>query len=193
MRTHHLRIPAPFMGVVIACALILATESAHAVQLVISWTDNSNGLARTRVERRLATGTTFAQVADVAQGVSSYADSAISPGTKYCYRARSYTSTIASAYSNESCATSSTDGSLLMITVRKAGTGAGTITSSPTGITCGSDCGNSYPATGVVALAAIPAPGSKFAGWSGGGCSGTSLCVVAGNATLTITATFTRL
>lgn len=193
MLTHPRRVAVPFVFILVTCSLVLAAEPAHAVQLVISWTDNSHGVARTRVERRLASSTTYTQIADVATGVTSYVDSSISPGTTYCYRARSYTSTTTSAHSNESCGTSSLAGFLLTITVRKAGTGAGTVTSVPTGITCGSDCTGSYASSTVVALAATPAPGSRFAGWSGGGCSGTSLCVVAGNSALTVTATFSPL
>ena len=38
---------------------------------------------------------------------------------------------------------------------------------------------------------ANPATGSNFSGWSGGGCSGTGPCTLVGNASLTVTATFT--
>jgi hypothetical protein len=54
-----------------------------------------------------------------------------------------------------------------LLTVLKAGTGSGTVTSDPPGIDCGSDCSETYPDTGYVVLTATPAPGSAFVGWSG--------------------------
>ncbi len=77
------------------------------------------------------------------------------------------------------------------LTVALAGTGTGTVTSSPTGITCGSDCSEPYNAGTSVTLTAAPSANSTFAGWSGGGCTGTGTCVVAMNAAANVTATFT--
>jgi len=68
------------------------------------------------------------------------------------------------------------------ITVSKAGTGSGTVTSSPSGINCGGTCTASFTGVGsAITLTATPAAGSTFAGWSGGGtpaCSGTGTCTV---------------
>src|SRR6266496_3998631 len=77
------------------------------------------------------------------------------------------------------------------LTVNKGGTGSGTVTSSPAGISCGATCSASYNSGTVVTLTAAAAGGSTFTGWSGGGCSGTGSCVVTMNASTTITATFT--
>ncbi len=60
------------------------------------------------------------------------------------------------------------------LTVTKMGNGAGTVTSFPAGITCGSDCTQAYNYGTDVTLNAVPAAGSYFAGWSGA-CSGTGL------------------
>jgi YD repeat-containing protein len=76
------------------------------------------------------------------------------------------------------------------LTVTRSGAGSGTITSSPSGIDCGSDCGETYDQGTNVTLTATPAAGSTFAGWSGDGCSGTGNCQVAVNSDTTITATF---
>ena len=76
------------------------------------------------------------------------------------------------------------------LTVEKSGTGSGTITSSPAGINCGSDCNESYDQGTSVTLTATPAPGSTFGGWSQGGCSGTGTCVVIMNADIAVTAAF---
>lgn len=75
------------------------------------------------------------------------------------------------------------------VNVTKAGTGTGTVTSSPSGIDCGATCSGSFPPPGSVTLSATPTGGSTFDGWTGGVCAGTGTCVVSANAT--VTATFT--
>ncbi len=77
------------------------------------------------------------------------------------------------------------------ITVTRLGNGAGTVTSSPGGIACGTDCSEAYAAGTVVSLTAAASTGSTFTGWSGGGCTGTGSCVVTVTAALAISATFT--
>jgi alpha-tubulin suppressor-like RCC1 family protein len=79
------------------------------------------------------------------------------------------------------------------LTVSKQGAGAGTVTSSPAGIACGSTCVFAFSAGIHVTLTAAPAAGSSFAGWSGGGCSGTGSCQVTVSRDATITASFSRL
>ena len=77
------------------------------------------------------------------------------------------------------------------LAVSKAGTGSGTVTSSPAGINCGSTCTAEYEEGEEVTLTASAASGSTFTGWSGGGCSGTGTCKVTLGADTTVTATFT--
>ena len=62
------------------------------------------------------------------------------------------------------------------VSVRLKGTGTGTVTSSPGGIECGSDCSETYVSKTNVTLIATPAPGSVFDHWSGGSCAGTGPC-----------------
>lgn len=71
-----------------------------------------------------------------------------------------------------------------------AGLGSGTVTSVPLGIDCGADCAEAYATGAVVTLTARADAGSIFAGWSGGGCSGTGECAVTLTANTTVTATF---
>ncbi len=78
-----------------------------------------------------------------------------------------------------------------LLSIGKAGSGSGTVTSTPAGISCGSDCAEGYLANTVVTLRATPASGSTFAGW-GGPCSGTGTCTVTMNQWRTVTASFNR-
>jgi M6 family metalloprotease-like protein len=82
-------------------------------------------------------------------------------------------------------------GTSYMLTVTKSGTGSGTVTSTPTGINCGVTCSASFAGGTPVSLAAAPAAGSIFTGWSGGACAGTGTCPVTMNSALSVTATFT--
>ncbi|WP_295447795.1 LamG-like jellyroll fold domain-containing protein [uncultured Thiodictyon sp.] len=68
-------------------------------------------------------------------------------------------------------------------------TGLGTVTSSPAGIACGSDCRATFRSGAAVTLSASPDDGNDFAGW-GGACVGASVCVVDINAATQVTATF---
>lgn len=79
---------------------------------------------------------------------------------------------------------------LYALSVTKNGTGAGTVTSSSSGISCGADCSESYVPTTDVTLSASPDADSSFAGWSGGGCSGTGTCDLTMAADANISATF---
>jgi hypothetical protein len=170
-------------------ATLLGSGEASGAQLTASWVDNSNGVAITRLERRLGTDTVFTAIADVSPGVTGYVDSSVSPGTMYCYQALAYDADGVSPYSNEVCATSASDG--LKVTVTKAGNGTGTVASTPAGINCGAACSVTYVPGTAVTLAATPAHGSAFTAWSGGGCVGTAPCTFAGNAPVTVTASFT--
>ena len=76
------------------------------------------------------------------------------------------------------------------LTVVKSGTGSGMVSSSPVGINCGSDCSETYTKVQKVKLTAEADASSTFAGWSGGGCSGTKTCTVTVDAAVTVTADF---
>ena len=54
-----------------------------------------------------------------------------------------------------------------VLTVVPAGTGGGVVTSAPSGINCGADCSETYPAGTVATLTPAPTAGSAFTGWSG--------------------------
>jgi len=68
-------------------------------------------------------------------------------------------------------------------------TGSGTITSNPTGISCGSDCSQTYNYGTSVTLTAIASTGYTFTGWSGA-CTGIGACTISMTANRSVTANF---
>ncbi|MDD2712561.1 MAG: DUF4214 domain-containing protein [Simplicispira sp.] len=81
-----------------------------------------------------------------------------------------------------------------LVTLSKSGTGTGSVTSSPSGLSCTAGCGvasASFASTSAITLTAQAASGSTFAGWSGV-CSGTGNCTIAaGASSASVTASFT--
>lgn len=91
-------------ALVIALALLFASR-AQAVTLTLTWTDNSGGAAVTLLERSSA-GARYTQVAQVAPGVTTYADGpSLRHRRLYCYRTQAMVGVARSAYSNVACAT----------------------------------------------------------------------------------------
>ena len=89
-----------------------------------------------------------------------------------------------SSYHNNNNTTST-----YQLTVVTNGTGGGTVTSSPSGINCGSVCKAGFSTGAAITLTATPSSGSVFGGWSGG-CSGTSGCTFSFTQDTSVTATF---
>ena len=85
------------------------------------------------------------------------------------------------------------------LTVSGAGNGSGTVTSTPSGMSCAisagiasGTCAPSFPGGTEVALQALPSAGSTFAGWTGA-CSATGNCSVTLSTAQTVTAQFTAI
>lgn len=76
------------------------------------------------------------------------------------------------------------------LTLKRAGSGKGTVTSSPAGINCGPTCAASFFKPQTVTLTEHPASGSKFAGWSGACTGKTTTCKVKMTKARAVTATF---
>ncbi len=77
------------------------------------------------------------------------------------------------------------------LSVSLAGTGSGTVSSTPAGISCQPTCSASFPAGTLVTLTETPATNSYFAGW-GGACSGdNSTCTLTLTTNQQVSATFT--
>ena len=78
------------------------------------------------------------------------------------------------------------------LTVGRSGNGLGSMTSNPAGISCVNACSDSFNAGTTVTLTAMPAPGSRFSGWTGA-CTATGTCTVTMNQTQSVAATFTSI
>ncbi len=78
-----------------------------------------------------------------------------------------------------------------MLAVSTAGGGAGTVTSSPAGIECGTGCSHAYDYGSSVTLTASAAKGSSFGGWAGA-CTATASCVVKMTTAQSVTASFVK-
>lgn len=78
-----------------------------------------------------------------------------------------------------------------LLTVTRSG--SGTVTSSPSGINCGTTCSFNFDAASSVTLTATPASGAAFGGWSGCDAVAANTCTVAMNDVRRVSASFTVL
>jgi len=104
-------------------------------------------------------------------------------GTAPCQVTLSADATVSGAFTQNPPPTST-------LSLALSGSGGGTVTSSPSGLACGSTCSASFQNGVPVTLTAVPNPTSTFAGWSGGGCGGTGSCQVTLSDNTTVTASF---
>ncbi len=92
-----------------------------------------------------------------------------------------------------SSVTTQTVAGVVAVTVSKTGSGAGTVTSNPAGISCGATCTFNFNGGSTVTLSAVASGGSIFTGWSGAGCSGIGSCIVTPTMATNVTANFNLL
>jgi len=173
--------------VVTATVLISPVTQAYSAQSTLAWDSvNDSKVAGYKLHYGSTPGS-YTKSLDTGKTTSATVTD-LSEGQTYYFASTAYDSAgNQSAYSNEvsKLVPSTTQYSLM---VARNGSGTGTVTGS--GIDCGSVCTNGYAPGTVVTLTATPASGSSFAGWSGGGCSGTGTCSVTMNASTSVTATF---
>ena len=81
----------------------------------------------------------------------------------------------------------------LTLSVEKTGTGIGTVTSSPSGIDCGSTCNSSFSEGKVVTLTAMAATDSAFISWTGCDSVNGNVCTIAVMEQVSLIATFDAL
>ena len=78
------------------------------------------------------------------------------------------------------------------VSVSKAGSGDGSIASSPAGVTCGDLCVASFVPGSTVTLTATPSANAEFRGWTGD-CTGTGACTLTMDGAHSVQATFVKL
>ena len=83
----------------------LNATAASRTQINLSWTDNSGNENGFRIERcKNVSCTSFAQIAQVGTGVTTFADTTVTKNTTYNYRVRAFNAAGNSAYSNTASA-----------------------------------------------------------------------------------------
>jgi hypothetical protein len=115
----------------------------------------------------------------------------LNPGTTYFWRARFATGDGTFTSATQSFTTAGSSGPTALA-VTKNGTGAGTVSSSPTGINCGTTCSANFSSGTSVTLTATPATGSRFVGWSGDCAGSVSTCTVSMTTAKSVNAQFAR-
>lgn len=163
-----------------------------ATQINLGWTASSDnvGVTQYRIERcQGASCSNFAQIGTVngTPPAASFSDTnGLAAGTTYRYQIKA-----ADAGGNPSGPSTPivNASTYLTLTVNKAGTGAGTVTSSPVGINCGATCSANFSPNSSITLTASPSSGSSAAGFSGGCVSSGATCVFTITANTTVTAT----
>lgn len=88
------------------------------------------------------------------------------------------------------CVRGGQSGSLASLAVIRSGTGSGTITSDPAGISCGSTCSSQFTPASTVILTASPTTGSKLSGWTGCDMVNSNQCTVSMATSRSVTASF---
>lgn len=181
----------PFHRVAVATLLFLTMLAWHAetlaAQLTSSWVNNTTDAVGISVERSTGSTGAFTELTTLGPADSTFTDLNVTDGSTYCYRVRAYNATAYSDYSNTACSAMAQAFGLAVVTM---GTGSGVAISAPSGILCGTTCSGTFAGGTAVNLTATPATGSTFAGWSGGGCTGTGTCTVKVTSTTVVTATF---
>ncbi len=180
--------------------VLLYSSMLFAGEATLSWnppTTNTDGttlidLAGYRVYYGTSSGN-YSQVINVGN-VTIYTVNNLTEGVTYYFAVTAYnTFRNESEYSNEVSKTIASKTIDPTLTVNKAGTGAGTVTSSPIGINCGNDCSESFKQGTVVELTPTPDSQSTFYGWTSGGCNGAGICFLNLNTNSFVTATFNLL
>ena len=144
-------------------------------------TSNTGGInCGSTCSANIASGTSVTLTASAASGSSFTGWSGACSGTGTCTVTMSAARAVTATFNTAST---------FALGVTRAGTGSGTVTSSPSGINCGSTCTANYASGTSVTLSQSAASGSTFAGWSGS-CTGTGSCVLSMTAARSVTATF---
>jgi hypothetical protein len=141
-----------------------------------------------------AYGTTSAAIAISTANAASNVNlpfNNLTPNTLFHWRARFVSGGQTFTGSDQTFRTAAAPANSFRLTVNKAGNGIGFVSDTTGLIVCGTTCSSSFTSGSTVTLSAqLATAGFVFAGWSGGGCSGTGDCQVSMTSDKTVTATF---
>jgi hypothetical protein len=174
------------------------TASAGSGQIALQWAgavDAGSGLAASNPYRLVfQTGGVPAAACtsgtQIYQGAgTSFTHTGRANGTTHSYRLCAID---AAGNTSSGPTASATPQAPKTLTVTTGGTGSGTVTSTPGGVSCGSDCSETYAYNTVVTLSATPGSGSIFLGWTGD-CTGTGACTLTLSQARAVTARFSAL
>jgi hypothetical protein len=84
---------------------VTATFAVVPSQMRLTWADTSSRESGFKIERKVGTTGTYAEIALTAANITSFSDPELLASTTYCYRVRAYNTGGTSAYSNEMCGT----------------------------------------------------------------------------------------
>ncbi len=82
----------------------LAATAISSSQVNLSWADNATNETGFKIERKTGSGGTYAEIATVGAGVTTYSNTGLTGATAYFYRVRATNAIGDSAYSNEASA-----------------------------------------------------------------------------------------
>jgi uncharacterized delta-60 repeat protein len=176
------------LNVTISTTRTLTVNSSNpssGVSITISPNDNNGqGSGTTPFTRIYNNGTSVTLTAPSTAGgntFSSWTGCNSTSGTT-CYVTMDANKTVTANYSTVT----------YTLSVLKSGSGSGTVTSNPSGINCGTDCTESYPANTTVTLTATPSSGSTFGSWGDdcSGCGTNATCQIIMNSDKTCSAVF---
>jgi hypothetical protein len=136
----------------------LTATVASSVQINLSWTDNSNNETLFSIERAPGGTTSFAEIATVGAGITTYQNTGLSASTSYDYRVRANNSAGYSGYSNTANAKTN-DATTYSLSVSVSPPCAGTATMSPSM--------TAYPQGTVVTITYNANPGFAISSWTG--------------------------
>ncbi len=153
-----------WVTVLLCFASLSATMEASAAKLTATWNETSTDVDGFSIERAVATDPTFAVIATLPGGSTSFLDADVTAGNTYCYRLRAFNIAGYSDYSEVACAAAVERYALVVV---RTDTGTGTVISTPDGISCGTNCSAIYPSGTSVTLSATADSGSDFSGWQG--------------------------
>jgi hypothetical protein len=84
---------------------VAATFQVAPSQIQLTWADASTRESGFRIERKVSTTGTYAEIALTAANIVTFVDPTLLASTTYCYRVRAYNTGGNSGYSNEMCGT----------------------------------------------------------------------------------------